>query len=481
MFKRALKSMDNQTATLNGAVTFKSTLNDVLDFYYHAPVSTPEKSLELFKSAFEQDKKLALKAAFYMRDIRNGKGRRENFRVILRWLAQNETELFNKAVDFVPEYGRWDDILEYVENVEVYNLVKGQLYTDQTNENPSLLAKWMPSENATSKKSKEMAKRWSSLLGMTPREYRKMLSEIRAKIKIVESQMSQNDWADIEYTRVPSVANMRYKKAFSRHDADRYTAFIKAAQKGEVKINSSVLYPYQMVTEYVNFEQRHNFRKMEVDETIEALWKQLPDYVNGKRAIAVCDVSGSMLSGQNPKVRPMDVAVSISIYLAERNKGKMKDCFITFTDKPAFIELTGKNLAEKVTQVFNAGVGYNTNIEAVFETIIKQARRFNVHENEMPEILFILSDMEFDSVGGMTAFENAKQRYKDAGYKMPAVVFWNIDSKQTQTPVEFDERGVMLVSGYSTEIMKAALNLEVTNPLDMMLKVLDKYKFVDEL
>lgn len=471
-----LKQEYNWTRTENDALTHKSTLNDVLDYYYHAPAKRGQDTTQLFTNAFNDNQLLAVKAAFYVRDIRGGQGERETFKQALRWLYKNEYKTFVRIIGLVPEYGTWKDILEFVNDPIVQSLVGMQLLKDRESITPSLLAKWMPSENTSSKDTQTLAAKWIHALDLTPRQYRKVLVSIRTRLEIVESFMSDRKFDKINYEHVPSIAMLRLRKAFSRQDADRFVAYLESVKKGEKKINAATLYPYELVASYVNAHD--GYGDNDIDDTVELQWKALPNYADSdENALAVVDVSGSMFQQNN---MPINVSVSIGIYLAERNHGAFKNNFITFSATPQLITLRNGTLKSKVNQVFAAGVGYNTNIQAVFDMLLNVSIRNKVAQEDMPTKIFVISDMEFDhpNVGGRnTNFDIIKRKYRNAGYEMPILVFWNVASRNLQTPVTQNENGVFLVSGASPSIFKSALNTKAVTPLDLMLEVLNGERY----
>jgi len=475
----ALRNDSNWTITENGAPTHKTTLSDVLDLFYHAPAKRGQSVERLFENAYLEDSLLATLVAFYVRDVRGGQGERELFRQMLRWLEKNDVNTFNRIVPLVPVYGRWDDLIEFVQNTTVRQLIADQFRSDMRTENPSLLAKWMPSENTSSEKTRMLAAKWRVVLGLTPREYRTRLSLLRKRINVLERLMSSKSWSEINYEQVPSNASLRYRKAFSKNDADRYVAYLESVKKGEKTIKAATLYPYELVQVYTRGGM-YGMRHADCDETVELQWKALPNYCESdKNALVVCDVSGSMFSGMG-KVMPIDISVSLAIYIAERNHGAFKNNFITFSSNPTLITLKGNTLKNKVEQVYNAGVGYDTNIQAVFDMLLRVALQNHILDVDMPESIFVVSDMEFNDmhVGGRTTnFDVIQRKYAAAGYTMPRLIFWNVASRADQTPVTMNEKGVYLVSGASPSIFKAAINARATTPVEMMLEVLESERY----
>lgn len=454
----------NYTLTENGALTHKSTLDSVLDFYYHAPARRGQDNTALFLRAFGEDRNLALKALFYVRDVRGGQGERETFRQGMRELYRNFPQVFEKAVTHVPTYGRWDDILEFVDSKAVQTMVRDQIGIDLASvDGVSLLAKWMPSINTSSKESVRLAHRWTKALGWTPVQYRKNMSALRGKIKLVETAMSNNDWTGIQYGQIPSRAGLLYREAFKRHDGTRYEEFIGSVLKGETKINASVLYPYELMQKV----------KYADDPTVEAMWSNLPNYANtDENALVVADVSGSMYG------KPLDVCISLAIYIAERNKGLFKDKFITFSAQPEVQEIKGQTLYEKYTNLSHANWDMNTNLQSVFSLLLDTAVKHSVPASEMPSKLFIVSDMEFDRcIQGGTNFQSIQKKFEAVGYTLPTIIFWNVQSRNDQAPVTKDQRGVFLVSGYSPSIFEKAVKAEATTPIELMLETLNSPRY----
>lgn len=446
--------------TQNGAVTYTRSGSLLLDFYAQAGAmrKSPEVALDLFKKAFAEDKEKAIRILFYLRDVRGGQGERDLFRNCLAWLIQNDMVVFKTILEHVPEYGRWDDML--FDNPYVWSFVTKKLKDDFASDAPSLLAKWLPTINASSPTTRAKARIVIEKMSMSEISYRKIVREIRKKIKTVEEKMSARKWSDIDYSAVPSQAARIYKDAFKSHDDARYSKFIEKAEKGEVKINAGTLYPYQIYKDV-----QTNYSK-----TLEALWNQLPDYTRGNNGLVVADVSGSMTGD------PMAVSVSLALYFAEKNQGPFKDHFITFSAEPELQRIVGNNLAMKMNSIETSEWGMNTNLEAVFKLILNSATQNKVSQDEMPETIYIISDMEFDAcVSGTTLHKDLKEKYKDAGYKLPNVVFWNVNASGKNTPVMTDESGVALVSGFSPVIFKMVT--ENKSPEEVMMDTINSDRY----
>lgn len=455
----AMYKETSYTLTENGALTFSRSSSALLDFFAQAGATrkTPERGLELFQSAFSEDRLMAIKLLFYFRDVRGGQGERTLFRNCLEWLGSNFEDIFEKIIKYVPEYGRWDDML--FDNSTVFNTIKEQIQKDLNSDNPSLLAKWLPTINASSASTQAKAKLIAKKLDMNAIEYRKKVRQIRKKIRAIEELMSAQKWTQINYSSVPSQASRIYRKSFKKHDETRYTEFIEKAEAGKTKINASTLYPYQIFESvYKNY-----------DKTLEALWKQLPNYTQGKNALVVADTSGSM-SGQ-----PMSVSVSLALYFAEKNIGQFKDYFISFSEQPKLHKIQGETLLEKMRSIRLGDVA-NTNLQAVFDLILNTGVNNNIPQEEMPETIYIISDMEFDECAqGRTNYEIIKQKYAESNYKAPTIVFWNVNSKQDNLPVQKDEYGVTLISGFSPSIFKMAV--ENKTPYQLMIDTINQERY----
>lgn len=477
---RFMKAMGNgnHTLTENGALTNKSTFNAIVDFFFHGAAlrSRPNEAVNLFQKAFDEDPTQALRILFYIRDVRGGQGERNIFRIVLRSIAtSNSTNAekiqawFNENIHLIPVYGRWDDLFIFIGTVlenSVISLIKETLEQDFIAAHPTLLAKWLPSENTSSKKTRKLANHIRQKLNLTSRQYRKMLSILRRTIKIIETNLTNKDYT-FDYAQVPSKASLRYRKAFSRNDNARYSAYLEAVNKGEKKINTSTLYPYDLL---------HTLWNGNDIRTADTMWKNLPDYVDNLQGLVVADTSGSMHG------RPMEVSVSLAMYIAERNKNEAwKDYFISFSECPKFHKITGDTLAQRARSVQLGDIA-NTNIQAVFDLILARALNANVPQEDMPNILLIISDMEFDSCARgndgrhFTNFEMIQKKYRQAGYEMPTLVFWNVNSRNTQTPVTINDKGVVLISGCSPVVLKYALGF-CTSVIDMVYNVTNSERY----
>lgn len=471
-----LTAETNTTTTENGAKAYSTTRHFCLDFFAlgAAKRNSPREALGLFQKAFHEDKQTAIRILFYIRDIRGGQGERSIFRTCLKWLAEQHTDIFLQIFTYVPEYGRWDDILDFPQYREVAATVAKQLTSDLQSEVLSLLAKWMPSENASSKRTRALAKKWQAALQMKPRAYRQTLSICRKKIKLLEQQMSANQWESIEYSKVSGQAFHKHIKAFTRHDYDRFTKFLDTAKKVDTaKGDKPLIKTYTLYT-----YQAFDLVKGGGFDAADALWANLPDY-GVQNALVMADVSGSMVG------RPMSISVSLALYYAERAKGEFHNKFMTFSSDPQLVEVKGDTLREKMRSIETAKWEMNTDLNKAMDAIL-QAALLSKPE-EVPKVLYVISDMEFDAsqrshtdwyygtVSSPTPYHYAKEKWEAAGIPMPTIVFWNVNSYQNQVPT-MNEEGVVLVSGASTSTFKLAV--EGKSPLEVMNEVVnsDRYK-----
>lgn len=476
-----LKEEMNITKTLNGATTYISSGKYCLDLFASIGASRNLDEKEIvkrFHRAFCEDKNLAMKILFYARDIRGGLGERKVFRTIIRNLPRTSRSALVKNIQYIPEYGRYDDLLEIMDTSckkEVVTFIKEQLQKDIANietDNVSLLAKWLPSINATSPTTIKLAKRLIACLNISEKEYRQILSKLRKKIKIIENNLREKDYS-FDYSKQPSKAMFKYKKAFIRNDKERYEEFLNKVQSGAVKMNTGTLYPYDIVRPIVNDAELNDEEKKSLDVT----WNSLPNYTKEENALVVVDGSGSMYCGGNPQ--PAEVAQSLAVYFAERNEGKFKNHFITFSENPRLVKIKGDDIYNKIRFCIEFNECANTNIQKVFELILNTAIKNKLQQSELPETIYIISDMEFDCCtrgASLTNFEYAKKIFEKNSYRLPKLVFWNVDSWQQQVPVEQNEQGVVLVSGCTPKIFEMVMKGETT-PYQFMLEVLNSERY----
>ncbi len=460
------KNTTQTTLTENGAKTYTTSNSKLLDFFALAGAmrNNIEDAEQLFEQAYYEDKKRAIKCLFYIRDIRGGIGERNLFRKLYKKFVQLDTKLANKNLQHIPEFGRWDDI--FVGDLEIAAaIIKKQLQQDllnyQNKQPISIMAKWLPSENASSDATKKLAKLLRKHLNMTSKEYRQTLSTLRSYLNILETYMSTSRWAEIDYSKIPSQALRKHLKAFNRHDQERLQQYFTNVAKGEQKINTDTLFTYEVLD---------IIRQGHYDEA-NIIWDNLPNYCEDSKGIVVADVSGSM------EGRPLDVAVSLALYFAERNIGVFKNTFLTFSEKPQLVTIEGETLAQKFGNISTADWGFNTNIEAVFDTILKSAIDANSTQEDLPDIIYIISDMEFDECiqANDTIFENAKKQYFDSGYQLPHIVFWNVDARNIQLPATKFDDNVTLVSGLSHSIFQNVV--AGVSPIEFVYQILDSDRY----
>lgn len=524
MFLNALQNQlledFNESTTENGAVGYRTTGKGLLDINFSVASLRSATETEIFTRfvrAYFEDKALAAKWLFFARDVRGGLGERRLFRAAFDVIATSDPDKAIKLIPLIPEYGRFDDLWPLLNNAElrphVIKYVSCMLSSDMTNYNLgapiSLLAKWMPSANASSLQTKHYAAILQEGLNMSKKTYRKTLTSLRRYLDVVEVKMSSRRWDKIDYEKVPSRANLIYKNAFLRNDEERRLEYLSKLESGEAKINSSVLYPHDITNMYRIHGLSYYIRDYEhryIDTAIEAMWKALPDMVGGcGNTIVVADSSGSMgiRVSKNSLVSAMDVAEALAVYFAERSSGEFKDKYITFSSEPALVDLgSGNSLYEKLL-IMNANrIVSNTNVEAVFDLILNTAVNNKMSQEDMPANILIISDMEFDDCahgngGEMISartkwwepkkmssplFKEIERKYRDKGYKLPRLVFWNINSRTNTIPVRENDMGVALVSGFSVNICKMVMSGK-TDPYECLLETIntERYKPVGDI
>jgi len=466
-FVEAIKNQEARTT--NGMKARKSTANACVDLFYNIGASRGKNIVPAFTAAYVENSDLALRIVQWARDVRGGSGERELFRQILVHLENTNPEDASRLMVKVPELGRYDDLLVFKSKP-----LKTQAFTmlgDALRARNGLAAKWTPRKG-------EVAREIREFFGMTPKQYRKSLV---ALTNVVETQMCAKDWDSINYSHVPSLAHSRYKKAFTRNGTS-YAEYVAKLVKGEagVKINAGAVYPYDVLKGRISSYGRTTMSKTELD-ALQAQWDALPNFIGDANVLPMVDSSGSMTcsAGKNSGLSCLEVAISLGLYFADKNKGKFKDTFLTFSRTPKLVNLKG-NINQKIDQM-NTGEVANTDLNKAFDLILKTAVDNSVPQAEMPQTLVIFSDMQFDQ--GVhhddSAIEMIARKYQEAGYELPKVVFWNLNAAYGNSPVKFDKTGTALVSGFSPAVAKSILsgNLDDFSPEAIMLKtvMVDRY------
>ena len=480
-FMNQLKNDTNYGFTENGATKRLTTNSAVYDMFAMGAAyrsRSDEDVILLFKNAFEEDEALALKCLFYIRDCRGGQGERRFFRVCMKWLAENYPNRIKNLVQYLPEYGRYDDLFELFDTEledNVINLIRAQLVEDMASKKNgiSLIAKWLPSENASSARTIARAKKIRNALGMTSKQYRQMLSKLREKIKVLERLMSANRWNEIEFDKIPSKAGLIYKNAFARRDiiAKKYETF---AKDKNTKVNADTLYPYEVVAKALAGHRRWSYSNSSLSDTDRAMinkyWENLPDYLNGADCSMMCviDTSGSMQGYLNEAAAPINVAISLGLYCAERMGGPFANHYISFASRPQLIKTEGIDFVDKVERIYKTNLIDNTNLEAVFDLLLQTALKRNVREEDIPKTVVVISDMEIDAGTGnwrldtgwnknsaATEMEAIRQKWAAYGLTLPKLVYWNVNARQNT--ILDSGPNISFVSGMSPVIFKQVL------------------------
>lgn len=455
-----------EVTTTNGMMAYKETSSKCVDLFFKAGAMRGKNIIPDFVAAYIENVDYAIRIALWLRDVRGGAGERELYKQILLYLSatkcsnrkHNGIKLINKTA----ELGRWDDLLINYEDKELkqqaFSLIRTAL-----NSGNGLCAKWLPRKG-------QFARELREYLKLTPKAYRKLIVGLS---DTVEQKMSSNEWSKINYSHVPSLAASRYQKAFNKKDAERYEEYKESLAKGDAKVNAIAVYPYDVVKSIMQGGDK---------EVSLAQWNSLPNFIGDEMILPMVDVSGSMTwvkVGNNKNLTPLDVALSLGLYLADKNTGVFKDVFLTFSENSELMKLQG-NLLDKLSQMKYSDVGMSTNLCKAFDAILSLAAKNFVKQTDMPKYILILSDMQFNQASNRedNALSMMKRKYETYGYELPKIVFWNLNAHDN-VPVKFNEQGVALVSGFSPSIMKSVLAAKAFSPIDIMLNTImvDRYNY----
>lgn len=484
-----MKNEFNKARTTNGDYQFTSSLDSVLDLFAKggAMRKRPDDEItQLFSKAFSEDAELALKVLFYLRDVRGGMGEKRMFREAMKYLAVHDTDSFVKVVKHIPEFGSWKDVVELLDvnskagRAVLLDLIHTQVQKDivalKDGKTVSLIAKWLPSLNASSKDTKRKAKIMQSYLGLDSKRYRKMLSALRKEIDVVEVKMSAKEFSEIDYSKVPTQANMKYREAFKRNDGERYSEYLDSVVKGESKINAGTLAPHQIVGKVIG-RNYNSFSDTDI-KLLDEMWKAQVDHIgdNVSNALVMADVSDSMWG------TPLHVSIGLAMYIAERNKGRFHNHFMTFSYNPSLVEVKGKNVVEKIVNMSQADWRMSTNLDKAMKKILSIAVKGNLPQEELPTQLIVISDMQFDKAvssgwhsDGKSVTQETIDSFREAGYKAPDIVFWNVNA--TTLPVTKNDKGVALVSGFQPDVMKQIMNAGELDPIGLMMDVIGQERY----
>ncbi len=468
---------NNTITNTKGSEYYASTYDSNLDvFTMLSRYNSDEELIRLFNNAINEDENLALANLLYVLDIRGGKGERRIFKTVFKDLCINNPSCALRVLPFIGKLGRYDYVLVGLDtpiNDEVINLIKLQLEEDLKAEHPSLLAKWLPSHR-THNINSPTAKKIMSALSMTEKEYRKILSELRTKINIVEKNLTDKKYENIDFSEVPTKAMLKYTNTYMNRMAEKYSEYKNQVKTGTAKINTEGLFAYEIVKNIL-------WRNQVDEELYDLMWNNQKDVLNGcnTNVLVMADTSGSMTFYGGI---PYATSVGLALYIAERNTGILKNHFITFSDKPYLCEIKGKTIKEKVSNV--PSIVANTDIDKAFELILNTAKENRLKQEELPSHLLIISDMEFDQgvyTKTGTNFYSWKKSFESEGYHLPAIIFWNVAGVTRGVPVIKFDNDVAMISGFSTNILENILTLEKYSPNNIMLEKLSIYLEMLEL
>lgn len=477
-FINSLDTEANYAHTLNGQKVHSSTGNAVLDLFSKVGAIRGKDVFSLVERSFSENELLTMKTLFYARDIRGGLGERKVFRDALVQLANNKITVnaVRRNLHLVPEFGRWDDLLPLLETPlaqDVADLFKMQIVAEWgSGVTRTLMAKWLPSVNASSKQTRKYASILASLMGMTKKDYKNIVSALRKDMNLVEQNLSKNEMSKIEYSHVPSKAMLKYKRAFERKDGERWEDYKSKLESGEVKVNAGAVYPYDIFNDmgfcYGGWRSNTTFSLSNHNPVAQAMWDSLPNYVDGANVLVMADTSGSMQG------LPMLTSVSLAVYFAERNVGEYHNKFMTFSRRPYLVTLNGNTLQEKVACI--PSIVENTDLNKAMEVILDTAVKNNIPSHEMPVSLVVISDMQFDHCSPNFLMEHFKALFNGAGYELPNIIFWNVNA-YGNSPARQDESGVQLVSGHSPSVFKSVLSIVGKTPYEAMIEILSDERY----
>lgn len=460
--------------TDNGAKSYASSMNACLDFFRRAGSARGQDLNASFDQAYAEDADLAVRSLLWLRDVRGGAGEREAYRKILKHMASNVKyrNILNRMIELTPEYGRFDDLTIFESGESRQRAL--EVFAQAIRAQNGLAAKWAPREKSKKIEDRRFAQHLANELKLTPKEYRKLIVELT---NVVETQMCAQKWDGINYSHVPSVASRRYMKAFYKNDATRYGQFVIDAKNGTAKINASAIFPHDIIQEFSIYGQ--------TEGAAEAQWNAMPNFMNGRRILPIIDTSSSMDSLiPSTRMSHMHVAITLGMYVAEKNDGAFKNVYLTFNTNPTLEKIDdSRSLYERYRQVKGSNWGGSTDFQKSFDLILKHAVNNQVPQDQMPEIIIVVSDMQFNQAGNLTNYQAVRQKYEDAGYKIPHIVFWQLNGSKKDAQARHDTVGVSMISGFSPAVLKGVLggdlNVTEVTPMQTMLDTLmvDRYNW----
>lgn len=501
-FVNALDNEFNYTLTENGGVAHKTSGEALYDLFALGGAyrkRSDEDCVFLFAKAFDENPTYAMKCLFYLRDVRGGQGERRFFRTVIKWLTTNKTAVMARNLKYVPEYGRWDDLYEFVGTPlekAAFEFMKEQVFLDIKCKTPSLLGKWLKSENTSSAASRTFARKTREAFGLTSRQYRKMLTELRKRINVLERLMSEGRWEEIEFDKIPSKAGVIYRNAFARHDVERMKADVKVqsyadfAKDKTTKVNAKALFPYEVVAKAYNLTHGNGWgykREISLDDTerlmINKYWDNLAEYISklDMNALCVVDTSGSMWG--TAASAPINIAISLGMIAADKAQGPFHGKYISFSSRPQLINVQGVDFVDKVRRIYETNLCDNTDLEATFDMLLRTAINNRVKQNDLPKSIIVISDMQIDMAYGWscrdakgrtrTMMESMREKWARAGYKLPKLVYWNVDARK-DTFLD-DGPDVTYVSGSSAVLFEQVA--KGITAQDLMYEKLDSERY----
>lgn len=488
-----IKEELNWGKTANGETARVSTANCCLDFFGRIGGlrGNVSEQISLFRKAYAENPEIAIKLLFYTRDIREGYGERSAFTEILKDLANREPLTVVKNLPYIMEFGYFKDLYCLLNTKcerAMFEEMKNQWNKDLANlkegKEVSLLAKWIATDKASSKRVAHLAVRTAYGLGYdkyTIKKFRKDLTALREKLNITERYIAQKEYNKIDYSKIPSKCGLVHRAAFKKYDGKRYAEYIESVNKGETKINTETLTPVDIIHKALNSNM---YNKRNARTELDTMWENLTPPKKDCNVLCIVDTSGSMLSGRG-SVKPIEASVAMGLYIAEHNTGDLKNLIMTFSEEPEFVSLNNTGcLLDRIDEIEETDWGNSTNLEAAYEELLELAKNNNIPEKDMPEAIVIISDMQINQAlendidGERIDFhKKMKNMYEAEGYKMPHTVFWNVNASKATFLAARAEDSVSLVSGYSPNIFNQILDNIGTTPEQLMMNVVNSERY----
>lgn len=509
-FTTALENPVVTTKTEYGETVFLRTGNPFVDwlnlqsrvrddkqmrpnYHYDRSNLNPLETLKnTFAKMYDSNPLWARRLAFASYNIRGGNGNRSHFRVALRYMVNNDLEYVIKNWQHIPHFGRWDMLIELHEMLEdvnsrsafdlqntivrycAYNLATEYKNFSDGNPQNSLIAKWMPSHSTKKKYHKKFVtllikELFGSYNAQNEKRYRKMLTEMRNELRIVETFMSNNNWREVSFENLPGVALRKYIKAWERHLPTEWQNYLQDVEDGKKSMNATTIDFVEMFKVAV---KRNTYGFTALDKTpANAMWENR-NKASGMTFVPVVDMSGSMYSDRMGGL-PLATAMTVGLHVAEMNVGDFHNVLFTFAETPKVVRVQDEQtFSQKLNALFNSRVGYSTNLYRVFELYLNTAKRSDVKIEDLPKGILVVSDMEV-SMGdksGENVWNKIEKMFAKEDMPMPHMVWWNATTNSKAVVKAFNKH-CTVVSGSSPTLLRYIAYGD--DPLDAVIKIVN--------